>query len=594
MPPRSRFPVLLLAGALAVSAIACAALYVALPDRAVVLDSRAWRRHLPATELRGAFHVHTRRSDGSGSLDEVAAAASRAGLDFVIVTDHGNGSRPPETPQYRSGVLMMDAVEISTTGGHYVALGLPVTPYPLAGEPRDVVEDVRRLGGLGIVAHPDSAKRSLVWRDWGLEVDGFEWLNADSEWRDESREQLLTTLLQYPWRPAESVVALFDRPEVTLRRWDEAGARGRRWVALPGLDAHARFGWQGLPDEGDEGPEGDDSGFSLAVPSYESMFRSMTARVEVDRASTGDARGDAEAVLRAIRGGRVYSVLDGAARGGRVEFFAETPAGLTRMGEWQPASDATVRFHAQALAPAGSRLVLRRNGEVVAASSGLTLTHDAVLRATERAAYRVEVEWPKALPAPWIVTNAIGFQPGRGSSPHASTDVSTAQGGETHSRAALIGGWRAEKDPASEARFEPLPDGLGLDFRFSLAGSVRDTWAAIAGSLPLAIGPDDEVRFSAEASRPMRLSVQVRAPGGEDGQRWRRSVYIDETRREVVLPFSEFTPVGREPPAARLSQCDALLFVVDRTHAVAGSAGRVTLEGIRVVRDSRSVPARRP
>ena len=82
-------------------------------------------------------------------------------------------------------MLVIDAVEISTTGGHYVALGLPRAPYRLAGEPRDVVEDVARLGGFGIVAHPDSPKDDLRWRDWTLPFDGIEWLNADSEWRNE-------------------------------------------------------------------------------------------------------------------------------------------------------------------------------------------------------------------------------------------------------------------------------------------------------------------------------------------------------------------------------------------------------------------------
>ena len=65
-----------------------------------------------------------------------------------------------------SGVLCLDAVEISTNSGHYVAIGLPQAPYRLGGDAAAVVEDVRRLGGFGIIAHPDSAKRELAWRDW--------------------------------------------------------------------------------------------------------------------------------------------------------------------------------------------------------------------------------------------------------------------------------------------------------------------------------------------------------------------------------------------------------------------------------------------
>ncbi len=75
--------------------------------------------------VRGAYHIHTERSDGTGTIEEVAAAAARAGLQFVILTDQRDGMRPPLAPAMHGGVLVLDGVEISTSGGHYVALGLP-------------------------------------------------------------------------------------------------------------------------------------------------------------------------------------------------------------------------------------------------------------------------------------------------------------------------------------------------------------------------------------------------------------------------------------------------------------------------------------
>ena len=95
-----------------------------LPPRAVRLDSSAWR-DVAARTVSGAYHVHTSRSDGSGDKDHVAAAAARAGLQFVILTDHGDATRPPDPPVYLHGVLCIDAVEISTDGGHYVAIDMP-------------------------------------------------------------------------------------------------------------------------------------------------------------------------------------------------------------------------------------------------------------------------------------------------------------------------------------------------------------------------------------------------------------------------------------------------------------------------------------
>ena len=127
--------------------------------------SRRLSLSAPPLVVRGASHIHTVRSDGAGTPESAAAAAARAGLDFIILTDHGDGLRAPDPPRYVEGVLVIDAVEISTTGGHYVALGLDRAPYRLAGEPRDVVEDVHRLGGFGVAAHPDSPKAQLQWKD---------------------------------------------------------------------------------------------------------------------------------------------------------------------------------------------------------------------------------------------------------------------------------------------------------------------------------------------------------------------------------------------------------------------------------------------
>ena len=46
----------------------------------------------------------------------------------------------------------------------------------------------------------------------------IEWLNVDSEWRDESRMALSRALLTYWFRPAETLASLLDRPSRTFER----------------------------------------------------------------------------------------------------------------------------------------------------------------------------------------------------------------------------------------------------------------------------------------------------------------------------------------------------------------------------------------
>ena len=54
-------------------------LVVALPPASRVVDVTSFPGSAgePALTVRGAFHVHSRRSDGSGTVDEIAAAPPR-------------------------------------------------------------------------------------------------------------------------------------------------------------------------------------------------------------------------------------------------------------------------------------------------------------------------------------------------------------------------------------------------------------------------------------------------------------------------------------------------------------------------------------
>jgi hypothetical protein len=176
----------------------------------------------PDGTVAGVLHVHSNRSDGRGTPEQIAHAAAQAGVKFVVITDHGDATRRPDPPIYREGVLCLEGAEISTSGGHYIALDMPAAPYPLAGEARDVVEDVKRFGGFGIAAHPDSPKPELRWREWSAPFDAIEIVNLDTAWRQRMTDTtwrpkagLLVRLLTYPFRPEESITSLISRSSVS-------------------------------------------------------------------------------------------------------------------------------------------------------------------------------------------------------------------------------------------------------------------------------------------------------------------------------------------------------------------------------------------
>jgi len=538
---------------LSILLIAAIALWLMMPPAA---------RQLPAPRpgltpaVRGVVHVHTNRSDGTGSVDDVVRAAARAALQFVIVTDHGDGTRAPDLPDYRNGVLYIDALEISTTDGHLIALGLPKAPYPLAGEGRDVVEDVHRLGGIAIAAHPGSEKTELRWSDWTVSIEGLEWLNADSEWRDERPWTLARALLTYPFRPPQALALLLDRPDPIIRRWDELSQQ-RRVVGLAAADAHARLGIRSLG-------EPYDSAASLHFPSYTSSFREFSIALP-DARLTGDAAADARVVLDAIRQGAFYSIVDALA--GPAALSVREDAG-------------TITVDAQA--PDDARITLFRNGVAVAAAQGARLQHE-----TDAAVYRVEVTLPGSPgnpPVPWIVSNPIyvGREPQQ--SPPEVTEGPKARTFTTLYSGGPARGWTIEKSAASDAAIDVIGaiTGSQVLLRFAMSGTTADSpYAAFVMPAPPAMASSDRLVFTARADRPMRVSVQLRAPG-EEGERWRRSVYLDRTPRTIELPFADFRPVSKTSAAQPvLSKVDAVLFVVDAVNAKIGSNGQITIDDIK-------------
>ena len=548
-----------------------AAWYLALPPRVRSAPGTG-----PRDPVRGVIHVHTRRSDGTGTVDDVAAAAARAGLNFVVLTDHGDATREPDPPRYRSGVLCIDAVEISTFNGHIVALGLPASPYPLGGEARDVVEDIARLGGISIAAHPGSARQELQFSDWSVPIDSLEWLNGDSEWRDEPVWSLWRALMTYPFRKTETLTSLLDRPSDVLRHWDML-TQDRRVVAIAGSDAHARIGLRTLG-------EPYDSAASFQLPAYDQMFRVFSNSLD-GVTLTGDAAKDAEAVIGAVRLGHVYSTIDGVGGPATLSFTATNAAGRASAGDAID-NDGPTTFHVDVDAPSDAKIDLIRNGVVNATAGGATLDRVADGNSSP-AVYRVEVSLPGAPgqpEVPWIVSNPIYL----GRVKDAVPPRVSARPGPTATAVKYGDGpadaWSIEKNSASLGAIDVAPAvrGTQLAIRYALGGTASSgpyaAFAMRAGEL----ATFDRLIFTARADHPARMSVQLRQPGGPNGQRWSRSVYIDPMPREITVFFDDLKPVDASVTGRPdLDTVESVLFVFDTVNTALGGRGQIWIDDVK-------------
>jgi hypothetical protein len=557
----------------AITAAVVLYVFVTLPRPALTLDGRA-----PATHITGAYHIHSDRSDGTGTIDEIALAASRAGLQFIILTDHGDGTRAPDPPAYLHGVLVIDALEVNTREGHIVALGLDgPSPYPLAGLAQDVIDDIHRQGGVAILAHPDSPRSDLGWRGGaGTPADGLEWINADSEWRDESAFALIRGAAHAVIRPPEAIASMFSRPARSFQRWDGA-ARVRPTLGLAAVDAHANIPWR------DQEEPRRSAGFER--PSYETMFRTLVQTVVLDRELSGNATMDAAAIVGAVVAGRTYSTVRAYAWPAALEFRAERAGTIHQMGERLTESPESVTFTASVATAPGTRLTLLRSGQPHRTGQG-TLVVPGV---SSPGVYRIEAHVP-GVDVPWIVSNPIvvegedadapfggrgaGRGGGRGAPPQ--TGIVTPQPADAQSPR-----WAIEHDPLSEGRLSIEDGRVRFDYRLG-EGIARGQYAALTYA-PEGQDGIETVNFVATSSAPMRVSIQVRLPEGRGrtAQRWRTSIYVDQTPRPFVLRLQDFEPADR-PTVRRpvVTPIQALLVVADTVNSRPGSTGTVWLSNV--------------
>jgi hypothetical protein len=355
-----------------------AALLVAYAAFAVhVARGRAAREGAGASapELRGAWHVHTTASDGLAPLEEVAAAARAAGLDFVVVTDHN--LRVPDRARRIDGVLVIPATEASTRLGHVVAIGVP---RPLTREERDgdPLAAIRALGGEAVLAHPLHPRRPF--RGWGGGAwRGMEVVSNDTSWgrvvadRDVSR--VVVAALELPWDGPRAVLTLGDDPADELARFD-AELRSARAAGEARSAARALFC----------------SHDAHGYPSYRAAFEAFSMHVPL--APTDDDEADAAAISAALLDGRAACVFDGVARaagvrleGGRDGLALALRSAALGNARWTVVRDGAPVSVEETASPDGVRL----------SCAGGCLPGD----------YRVE-GWLEG--QPWIFTNPVRIE----------------------------------------------------------------------------------------------------------------------------------------------------------------------------------------
>ena len=337
-------------------------------------------------DLACVIHCHSTYSDGTGTVPEIAAAASRAGVDAVLLTDHDTleASRRGEEG-WHGDVLVCVGHEVSPKGGHhYLAFGVDEEVSPRLPPP-EVAEAVRAAGGIGFMAHPFSrgsdrfGRAGMPWDE--LDVPAATGVELWS-WVTDTAERLggVRDVARFVLAPERAV----DHPPAgNLAAWDALCAR-RPLVAIGGIDAHQI----GIRVAGR---------VPLRLMSYARSFRHLRTHVLLEEPPSGEGPRDREAIYAALGTGRCYLAVDSIAPARGFALWSDA----VPMGGEAAFADG-VEIHARVPRPAALTLV--RDGEPVARTHGTALDH----RAAGPGVYRVEARLAAhGRERTWIVSNPV-------------------------------------------------------------------------------------------------------------------------------------------------------------------------------------------
>jgi len=351
----------------------------------------------PFYDYKGLIHVHTTYSDGAGTVEEVAAAGNRVGMDFLISTDH-NTLQPviDRKEGWYDHLLFLSGEEIGMKGEYALAMGISKTVMRNEREPQAVVDEVRQQGGMVFISHPLHPRSG--WVNWGTTgLTGMEIIDGALFWQKASSLTLLWSLMTYPLNPSYALLNLYQRPQDVLKRWDEQ-TQTEKMVGIYSADIHGQFRIR--------------KRYHIKFPAPERVMPLASNHVLLPETFKRDLAQDKKMLYDALREGHLYIAMDLLGDPTGFLFQGTTGSGervlmgdeLTQHGPVTLTASLGTRFQ-----PEFYRIKLFKDGILVADSSTTPLVYEA----KEEGVYRVEVEVHQPSPFwinqtyTWIYSNPI-------------------------------------------------------------------------------------------------------------------------------------------------------------------------------------------
>lgn len=344
-------------------------------------------------DYTGVIHFHSEHSwDGRIPIGDIIKAARENDIDFLMLTDHScQEARKNGYEGWNEDVLLVVGQEISPRFNHYIAFGIDEDIAVDEEEtiaPQDYIDQVRRGGGIGFIAHPDHEGTELFhvkhfpWVDWT--VSGYTGLGIwdfMTDWQS-SLTGYLKAVLSFVF----PVYFLHGPRQVTLDRWDCLN-RTSKVVGIGELDNHD------TPKKL--------CGLSVSVFTFKKAFRFIRTHLLLDTPFEKDDAGDIGTIIRALRRGRAYFALEHFRKAKGFMFYIYDSNATATMGDEFILKDKAIL---RVETPVQCKIRIVQDGRILREDMATRLEHFI----SEKGNYRVEAYIRILFKyRPWIFSNPI-------------------------------------------------------------------------------------------------------------------------------------------------------------------------------------------
>jgi hypothetical protein len=539
----------------------------------------------------GIIHCHSIYSDGSGTVEEIMAAANESGAKYLILTDHNTRQAIKDGKEgWYDNCLLLIGEEISLFEGHYVALDIPPAAFKFSPQAQPTIDDVTELGGFGIIAHPFTPYKHY-WHDWSVDrFQGMELINIDSQWRDERLYKLLWLLFAYKLNPIYALLSTFDYPAPNITKWDQL-TQTKPIIGIAGNDAHQNIALF--------------AGLNLEFPSYKNIFTLAQVHIITSKPFNKEKDTDKALVYHALRKGNCYLSLEALAESRGFLFNAECQGNKAIMGD-------TLLFHNYANLtvahsfPAEAQIVLIKDGKRIVESSDKLLQY----RVHEAGVYRVEIwpekrYFPKGTHVPWIISNPIYlrekayFEQEKKQKADKSTikiSPSCIQLLEDFEGLPATSTFQFEYDSKSfidekttiemKTPIEESEKALKMNFHLGkIDKNHREVWCAFGERKKRNLSNYNGISFYIKGDKIYRIGFQLResdAGGGEERiEEWETTIKVRPPWEKKTIYFKDLYLLSKTTNGKReLDRVKGLFFIINQRNTHPATKGTIWLDHI--------------